>query len=45
MSKIEEHFVRDDVMEKSEKLLFSEICEYKYHYRITKNGKDEIIRE
>jgi hypothetical protein len=44
-SKIEAHFHREDVLKKSEKILLSEMCQYKYNYRINKNGKNEIIKE
>ena len=38
-SKIETHFLRKDVLKKAEKILLSEMCEYKYMYKVTKNEK------
>ena len=32
-------------MKKAEKVLFGEMCQFKYHYKIQKDGKLETIRE
>ena len=32
-------------MKKAEKVLFGEMCQFKYHYKVKKDGKLETVRE